>query len=740
MVLSDGPPVVSIAIRAFRRRWLSEAIASVLGQTYRDLELIVYDDAGDLEPVVREFDDPRVRYVRAERRAGPSGRFQAAVGHCRGRYIGMLDDDDFYKPDFVGRLAAALDDDPEAGVAFCRNVWDVDGVLHLTRNGQPPGRQPDSARALVAGTWRVQPSRMLMRRTALEDAERRQPMPESVSPDVYVNVRTALAGWQHVLVDEVLVVCRSHPDQLTNDGRAGYDRSLASIGALELEDPDLDALRRARQAHLLIKRSLFDLMTGDRRAAQAGLREAAATDRAATPRVRRLVALVAAVPGAGVAGRLAHRIRLRLRRGPRLPADVAGTGRAGRQVARDAASFAVGSVFAQALTVLAAPVLTRLYSPAEIGAASVLTAVMAFVWLVACGRYNVAIPLARDERSVRALCTLCAVVTVASSALVLAVWLVFGQSLCDAAGVPQMQPYGWLVGAYTLVAGAGLIGAGLLVRARNYRQLSGVRVSQGVGQTGTQVAAGAAGGGSAWFAAGVVVGQAAYALASLRGADVRERMRDWRGARVAAREWRRFAAWSSGAGVLQGAGLAIPAILVAAWYGPAAAGLFAVCQRAIGLPASVAGEAVGSAWFGTAAEIVRERRGNLRQPFVTVTRTLLITGGAAMVLVLIVVPPLFGTLFGDEWTGGGDLLLALAPMNFALFAAVPAGQALQACGRTDLLMLIAALRFASPILGIGVGHALGWSLTESLALYAVAMAAVSALNAGLAWRVTGRVT
>lgn len=48
MLVSGPPPTVSIAIRAYRRRWLGEAIASVLGQTYRDLELVVYDDAGEI--------------------------------------------------------------------------------------------------------------------------------------------------------------------------------------------------------------------------------------------------------------------------------------------------------------------------------------------------------------------------------------------------------------------------------------------------------------------------------------------------------------------------------------------------------------------------------------------------------------------------------------------------------------------------------------------------------------------
>ena len=44
----DLQTIFSIAIRAYRSRWLSEAIESVLAQTYDDLELIVYDDAGEI--------------------------------------------------------------------------------------------------------------------------------------------------------------------------------------------------------------------------------------------------------------------------------------------------------------------------------------------------------------------------------------------------------------------------------------------------------------------------------------------------------------------------------------------------------------------------------------------------------------------------------------------------------------------------------------------------------------------
>jgi O-antigen/teichoic acid export membrane protein len=744
-VLLTGPaPTVSIAIRAYRRRWLSEAIASVLAQTYRDLELVVYDDAGDLEAVVAGFADPRLRYHRAEHSFEASGRFTAAVSLCRGRYVGVLDDDDRYEPEFVAQLVGALEDDPEAGIAFCRDVWEVDGTLHDASNGMPSGRQPDSVRALVSRRWQVQPSRMVIRRSALNDAERIQPMPDGVSPDVFVNVRTALAGWHHVFVDERLVVCRWHPQQLSRIGRGGYDRSISTTEALRVPGAELELLRGRRLAGLLVARGMFELRSGNRGAARADFRAAREADPATSRRARRVGAAVAALPGAGVAVRHAHALKRRVHRRDALPPGVGGSG--ARQVARDAAALAVGSGAAQALTILAAPILTRLYDPAEIGAAAVLTGVMGVCSVIACLRFDLAIPLSRGARATAEVCALCLVAGAAFAAVLGVVAVLFGQSLCDVVGVPQVGRYAWLVPVDAAVASVGLIGAGLLVRRRRYGKLASTRVSQTTGQSGTQVAAGAMGGGAGWFAGGVVAGAAAFSLVAATAARREFTERPLRayaaeglsGIGAAARRWRGYAAWACGAGVLQGASAALPAILVAALYGPAPAGLFVLAQRVVGLPVAFAADAVGSAWFGTAAEIVRERRGKLSEPLATITRTLLLWGGAVLVLIVVAAPLLFGPVFGDQWDGAGEIVLVLAPLWLSIFAAAPAGLTLQALGRTDLLTAVAAGRLVTPIAGVAGGHALGWSLTASLGLYAAGMIAMSAVNATLAWRLSSR--
>lgn len=301
--MTGAPPTVSIAIRAYRRRWLGEAVASVLAQTYRDLELVIYDDAGDLADVVQAFDDPRLRYHRAVRKLEASGRFSAALALCHGRYLGLLDDDDRYEPEFVERLVAALEEDPGAGIAFCRTAWEIDGIRYEPPDPRPAGRQASAASDLLARRWSVTPSRMLMRRTALEDAVHARAMPDGVAPDIFVNVHVAVAGWSHVLVGPALAVCRWHDGQVSHSGPA-HDLEIATWERLVLADPELDRLRARQLARALLARAVHRIRAGDAAGAREDLRAAARSSPTASRAKRRLLRLAAA---GGPPGRLGVR-------------------------------------------------------------------------------------------------------------------------------------------------------------------------------------------------------------------------------------------------------------------------------------------------------------------------------------------------------------------------------------------------------------------------------------------------
>jgi glycosyltransferase involved in cell wall biosynthesis len=110
-------PLVSIMISTFNRsKLLRRAVASVLGQDFGDLELVIIDDASsdDTKAVVESFGDPRIRYVRNDvnvgSRVGDREHIRRFVYELmRGKYFVYLCDDDYWIfPDHLGKQVAAF--------------------------------------------------------------------------------------------------------------------------------------------------------------------------------------------------------------------------------------------------------------------------------------------------------------------------------------------------------------------------------------------------------------------------------------------------------------------------------------------------------------------------------------------------------------------------------------------------------------------------------------------------------
>jgi GalNAc5-diNAcBac-PP-undecaprenol beta-1,3-glucosyltransferase len=105
-------PLVSVVICTYCRATLvTRAIDSVRNQTYRNLEIIVVDDASqdNTGNVVRDIPDERIRYLRHERNKGLPAARNTGIGAARGDYVAFLDDDDEWQPNKIRRQLDAID-------------------------------------------------------------------------------------------------------------------------------------------------------------------------------------------------------------------------------------------------------------------------------------------------------------------------------------------------------------------------------------------------------------------------------------------------------------------------------------------------------------------------------------------------------------------------------------------------------------------------------------------------------
>jgi glycosyltransferase involved in cell wall biosynthesis len=127
-------PAVSVLMVCHRDTpYLRPAIASVLAQTMRDLELVLVDNGAGLAPgtLGEAGRDPRVKWVRLPRNAGIPAGHNAGVAAAQGEYIALLDHDDVMLPVRLERQVARLRAEPALGlVSSCAET--IDGAGRVT--------------------------------------------------------------------------------------------------------------------------------------------------------------------------------------------------------------------------------------------------------------------------------------------------------------------------------------------------------------------------------------------------------------------------------------------------------------------------------------------------------------------------------------------------------------------------------------------------------------------------------
>lgn len=118
-------PRVSIVVPNYNHGvHIGEAIDSALGQSYRDLEVIVSDDGSTdgscavVEGMIEAGPGSPVRLLRLEHGGSPARTRNAGVAAARGDLICNLDADDRLHPDFLTHAVAALDALPNHGAAY----------------------------------------------------------------------------------------------------------------------------------------------------------------------------------------------------------------------------------------------------------------------------------------------------------------------------------------------------------------------------------------------------------------------------------------------------------------------------------------------------------------------------------------------------------------------------------------------------------------------------------------------
>lgn len=151
--------LASIVIPTYKRTtYLRVALDSVIKQTYSHFECLVVNDyppfKDEVTALVESLGDSRIKVLHNPRNGGESFSRNHAIQVAKGEIIALLDDDDYWKPDFLEKHVNRHQANPELGIVYCGYVKFWDNELLGSREYLATAEQPrDMYHAMLSGKF-----------------------------------------------------------------------------------------------------------------------------------------------------------------------------------------------------------------------------------------------------------------------------------------------------------------------------------------------------------------------------------------------------------------------------------------------------------------------------------------------------------------------------------------------------------------------------------------------------------
>ena len=148
---THGPRVSVIVPNYNHARYLPHRLQSVFGQTYRDVEVLLLDDAstdGSRDILSGYRDRPGVQLLFNEKNSGsPFRQWNKGVRLARGAYVWIAESDDVADSRLLERLVSVLDRNSRVGIAYCM-------PMVIGEDGSPQASYLERLESVDRDLWR----------------------------------------------------------------------------------------------------------------------------------------------------------------------------------------------------------------------------------------------------------------------------------------------------------------------------------------------------------------------------------------------------------------------------------------------------------------------------------------------------------------------------------------------------------------------------------------------------------
>ncbi|MDD1698430.1 MAG: oligosaccharide flippase family protein [Methanoregula sp.] len=337
--------------------------------------------------------------------------------------------------------------------------------------------------------------------------------------------------------------------------------------------------------------------------------------------------------------------------------------------------IASGTVIAQVIGVITTPIITRLYSPADFGVLGLFTATLSILALAGGFRYELALPLPKDDEDAANLFVFFLFLLSVTSLIFLLIIFLFGDAIASFFHIDLLKAYLFLlvVGFF----GISLYGALTfwVTRRRDYTRITHTRIYQSSGGSLTKILLGLLSVGPV----GLIFG---YLLSQILGIGTLVRYM-WKNDRACfnslsisrmkknAKQYIQFPLYSFPAGIINAIALQLPVFMLSAIYGLSVMGMYAFAYELLILPSSLISTSMLQVYYAEVSNMMRENSREIKNLYIATTRKLLLIGIPLIIIPCLLAPFFFPLIFGPQWKDAGWYCLPLAILALSNFVVSP---------------------------------------------------------------------
>lgn len=332
-------------------------------------------------------------------------------------------------------------------------------------------------------------------------------------------------------------------------------------------------------------------------------------------------------------------------------------------IARNAVTLGAYTALSQLIAIAFLPIITRVYSPADFGIYSIYSGIFAFLTILVCGRYELAIVLPKTDGRARLILLLCFMLTAAWSII----FLLVSVAVIFIAPDNDLVAYLPFVALSILASGIKIAATYWLVRGKRFRVLGLIEILGAASLVSVQVLLGALLG-SHWMhlIASHIASQAIMAAACLivygySFIDLPQHQNLLRRFLVIARSYKQFPLFSVPAGIMNNLGYQSLVLIMPIYFSTTIVGHVGLGVRATRAPIGLVSGALSRVLVQRMAHNYANGISNV--PIIVMSvRWLLLLGLLAAIPLSIYAPALFALVFGEEWRDSGTFAALLLPM------------------------------------------------------------------------------